>query len=68
MDYVDCRLEFSRGWGKEGILEHEGLEVVWDPRDNEIKYLERGFGNVYVFDQDDRLGSEELKHLCKNRN
>jgi hypothetical protein len=39
---------------------------VWDARDDEIKYLERGFGNAYVFDQEDRLNLEELDTLRGN--
>jgi len=58
------RLEFPKAWEKVGILEHEGLEVVWDPRETEIKYLERGFGNVYVFDQEEKLDGDELKRLA----
>jgi hypothetical protein len=61
---IFCRLEFPTAWEKAGILEHRGLEVVWDPRETEIKYLERGFGNVYVFDQEEKLEGDELKRLA----
>jgi hypothetical protein len=56
-------LEFPRQWEGKGLLEHEGLEILWDPKDDEIKYLERGFGNAYVFDQEDRLSTDEMETL-----
>jgi hypothetical protein len=60
---TECRLEFPQSWEKEGLLEHDELDVVWDGKDGELKHLERVFGNAYVFDQDDRLDSKELNSI-----
>jgi hypothetical protein len=59
--FLMTRLKFPLEWKDEDIPEHKGLEIVWDPRYTEIKYLDHG--NTYFFDQENRLNSDEHKAL-----
>jgi hypothetical protein len=58
---TDIRLKFPCERKEGAVIEHEGLEIVWDDCDSELKNFERG--HRYFFDQDDKLDADELREI-----